>query len=313
MSDRSSSAGRAFLSRLVVAVAVSAVFAALAWADATGFRGAPASAWLLPVAIAMAAGGAVEAARLAAGRGLRLHAPLVAAAAIAVALSPAIGRTLPATEAAPLAALGKAAVACAAVVGVMVAAEILVYRRGCRALDRLVGGVCTAVMIGLPLAFMVGLRLLRTDPVTPPNGGAVSLGLLPLVSLIAVVKGGDIAAYGVGSLVGRHRMTPLLSPGKTWEGAAAAVVASVAVAWLFLAGDRWTCPTRPWGGWPVYGLAVGVAGMLGDLAESLVKRELEAKDSGRLLGGLGGFLDLVDSLLLAAPLAWILWVAGGSG
>jgi phosphatidate cytidylyltransferase len=61
----------------------------------------------------------------------------------------------------------------------------------------------------------------------------------------------------------------------------------------------------------VYGPLVGLAGMAGDLAESLVKRECGAKDSGRSLGGLGGVLDLVDSLLFAAPVAWLLWVAGG--
>jgi phosphatidate cytidylyltransferase len=72
----------------------------------------------------------------------------------------------------------------------------------------------------------------------------------------------------------------------------------------------WSEGRQPWGGWVVYGLAVGVAGMLGDLSESLVKRELAAKDSGRSLGGLGGFLDLVDATLLAAPVAWLLWVLG---
>jgi phosphatidate cytidylyltransferase len=313
VSERSSPAGRGFLSRLVVAAGVIAIFSALAWADATGFRGAAPSTWLLPVAVAMAAGGAVEAARLAAARGLPLRTPLVAAGAIAIATSPVIGSALPATDAPPLAALGKAAVACMAAICAMVAAEIPGYRGGCRALDRLVAGGFAAIAIGLPLAFMVGLRLLRADAAATLDGAAQSLGLLPLVSLIAVVKGGDIAAYVVGSLVGRHRMTPLLSPGKTWEGAAAAVAAAAVVAWLLLDGDRWACPARPWGGWPVYGVAVGLAGMLGDLAESLVKRELGAKDSGRLLGGLGGFLDLVDSLLLAAPVAWILWMAGLGG
>jgi phosphatidate cytidylyltransferase len=68
---------------------------------------------------------------------------------------------------------------------------------------------------------------------------------------------------------------------------------------------------RPWGGWLVFGLGVGLAAMVGDLAESLLKRECGAKDSGRSLGGLGGFLDLVDSLLFAAPVAWLLWVLGG--
>jgi phosphatidate cytidylyltransferase len=129
------------------------------------------------------------------------------------------------------------------------------------------------------------------------------------VSLIAVVKASDIAAYAVGSLVGRHRMAPIVSPGKTWEGAAAALVAAVAVAWLVcerLADGG----TRPVGGWLVFGVAVGLAGIAGDLSESLVKRDLQAKDSGGALGGMGGFLDLVDSLLLAAPVAWVLWAIG---
>jgi phosphatidate cytidylyltransferase len=88
----------------------------------------------------------------------------------------------------------------------------------------------------------------------------------------------------------------------------------VAVAWFvidwlpraWLGGGAGT----PWGGWPVYGLVVGTAGMVGDLAESFVKRELGTKDSGRLLGGLGGVLDLVDALLVAAPVAWLLWALG---
>jgi phosphatidate cytidylyltransferase len=127
---------------------------------------------------------------------------------------------------------------------------------------------------------------------------------------VAVVKVGDIAAYLAGSVAGRHRMAPLLSPGKTWEGAAASLAASCAVAWLLLERLSWSTVARPWGGWLVFGACVGAAGMIGDLAESLVKRELGAKDSGRSLGGLGGVLDLVDSLLVAAPVAWLLWVMG---
>ena len=105
-------------------------------------------------------------------------------------------------------------------------------------------------------------------------------------------------------------MAPLLSPGKTWEGAAAAIVIAMAVAWLVLERITWPTTARPWGGGLAYGILVGGAGMLGDLAESLVKRDLGAKDSGTALGGLGGVLDLVDALLLAAPVAWLLWVAG---
>ena len=82
----------------------------------------------------------------------------------------------------------------------------------------------------------------------------------------------------------------------------------MAVAWLVI--GRGGFPSAPLGGWAVYGLLVGLAGMLGDLSESLVKRECGAKDSGQSLGGMGGFLDFVDSLLLAAPVAWMLWAAG---
>jgi phosphatidate cytidylyltransferase len=109
--------------------------------------------------------------------------------------------------------------------------------------------------------------------------------------------------------MGRTRMAPVLSPGKTWEGAAASIAGSLAAAWLVLERLPIEPPTGPWGGWPVFGLAVGLAGMLGDLAESLLKREADVKDSGGSLGGMGGVLDLVDSLLFAAPVAWILWSA----
>ena len=135
--------------------------------------------------------------------------------------------------------------------------------------------------------------------------------MVPLVSLVAVAKAGDIAAYLGGSLLGRHRMAPTLSPGKTWEGAVASLAGSVAAAWILLELAATHLPVGPWGGWLVFGLLVGLAAMAGDLAESLLKRECGVKDSGRSLGGLGGFLDLVDSLLFAAPVAWLLWVAGG--
>jgi phosphatidate cytidylyltransferase len=86
----------------------------------------------------------------------------------------------------------------------------------------------------------------------------------------------------------------------------------LAAAWLLLVAARPAGSLQPWGGWLAYGLIVGVAGMIGDLAESLLKREAGAKDSGGSLGGLGGVLDLVDSMLLAAPVAWLLWAAGRS-
>jgi phosphatidate cytidylyltransferase len=297
-------ARRAFGSRAVVAVVVVAAFAALAWADATALGGARPAWWLLPVAFLLAAIGARELVALLAAAGRPVAEPIVVAGTLGIVMAAAAGSG---TAAASPATLGWVAAACMAAVAACFVDGIFRYRPGDRVLGRATAGAVAAVGLGLPLAFLVGLRLLDRRTAA---GTVEPLGLLPLVSLVAVVKAGDVAAYVVGSLVGRHRMAPLLSPGKTWEGAAASLAAAVAVAWIVLERIGWPTAARPWGGWLAYGLLVGVAGMLGDLAESLVKRELGAKDSGQSLGGLGGVLDLVDALLLAAPVAWLLWVAG---
>jgi phosphatidate cytidylyltransferase len=291
----------ALASRALVTVIAVAGFVALCQADVTGLLGAAPGWWLAPVAAIFAWVGATEAVRMAEGRGLAADGWLVPAATAALPLVAVAG-----APSGPLAAVGRVAVATVVAVGLLFGREIVRYRPGGRGLARLAIGIAIVVAIGLPLAFMVGLRLLGT-------GSEGFAGLVPLVSMVAVVKGGDIAAYLVGSAVGRCKLAPALSPGKTWEGATASLAASLALAWLLL--ERLPAvglgpATLPWGGWPVYGLAVGVAGMLGDLSESLVKRELETKDSGRFLGGLGGILDLIDSPLFAAPVAWLLWVCG---
>ncbi len=143
--------------------------------------------------------------------------------------------------------------------------------------------------------------------------------------LLCVVWVGDTAAFYVGRAWGRHKMAPSLSPGKTWEGAAASVVGSVLVA-AALVGLA-TLLQEPWDSavlalleraspsavlsypddwWYWLGLAVvvNVAGQVGDLAESALKRSAGVKDSGDLLPGHGGVLDRIDALLLAAPVLW---------
>lgn len=290
-------------SRAIVTVVAVAGFAALCQADLAGALGAGPGWWLAPVAAFLGWAGAVEATRMTAARGSAAADPLVPFATAALPLVAVAGAGVE-----PLTALGQVAVAVVVSVGLLFAIEIARYRPGGQALHRLAGGVFTLVAIGLPLAFMVGLRLVGA------GAGGIA-GLVPLVSMVAVVKGGDIAAYLVGSAVGRRKLAPALSPGKTWEGAVASLAASLGLAWLLLerlpAAGSGGSAAVPWGGWPVYGLAVGIAGMLGDLSESLVKRELDTKDSGRFLGGLGGILDLIDAPLFAAPVAWLLWVAAG--
>jgi phosphatidate cytidylyltransferase len=131
--------------------------------------------------------------------------------------------------------------------------------------------------------------------------GAVT-GQFYCLYLIAVTKFSDMGAYLVGSAIGRHQMIPHISPKKTWEGffgaLALALFASLALFAIMpghLSMLSWTHAT-------VLGLLLGFAAVVGDLAESIIKRSTGVKDSGNLLPGIGGALDLVDSLLFTAPL-----------
>jgi phosphatidate cytidylyltransferase len=194
-------------------------------------------------------------------------------------------------------------------------------------------------MFALPLA-MLCLGMLREDLSTALRGAALSYFSLPyivvpmaslvlihqaaggatlLLFLFAVVWTGDILAYYVGKNFGRHRMAPRISPKKTWEGAAASLAGSIAAGYLvmrysgaidaFLSGSRGGedagLPVSLTHTTFVLALAAGlnVAAQLGDLAESLIKRSVGAKDSGTLLPGHGGVLDRIDALLFAAPVA----------
>lgn len=300
-------------SRTVAAIVVAATFGLLAWADARGLGGALPAWWLMPIVVLLAVGGVGELIRLMTSDDLFLPAWILRPAAVAIPFAAAFGAEAFAaanSSASPAAAIGWAGATFMAAVLILFVDEIAAYRSRARSLERLSVAVFILAYLGLPLAFMVSLRLICLENLGPEQKGLAHLGIVPLLSMIAVVKGGDTAAYLVGSTIGRYRMTPLLSPGKTWEGAAASVAGAVAAAWVVLVAIRPAGSLQPWGGWLAYGLIVGVAGMVGDLAESLLKREAGAKDSGGSLGGLGGVLDLVDSMLLAAPVAWLLWAAG---
>ena len=114
---------------------------------------------------------------------------------------------------------------------------------------------------------------------------------------------GDTAAYYAGRAIGNHKLAPRLSPAKSWEGAAASVLVTLAYAWGFF---RWLLPQTPL----AYGLVVAavgnVAGQFGDLCESAVKRGAGVKDSGTMLPGHGGWLDLLDSSLFTMPAVYFL-------
>jgi len=143
------------------------------------------------------------------------------------------------------------------------------------------------LFVALPLSFLVPLHAAQ------PLGPRLVLFLLVLLWV------GDSLAYFTGRAIGRHKMAPELSPGKTWEGAAANLLGSLLVA---LAAARWIAlPALHLGAMAVL---ANLAGQLGDLTESAYKRAAGAKDSGTLLPGHGGMLDRVDSLIFAAPVVW---------
>jgi phosphatidate cytidylyltransferase len=122
---------------------------------------------------------------------------------------------------------------------------------------------------------------------------------------VVVTKFSDTGAYAVGSLIGRHKMIPRISPGKTWEGFGGAMVVSTGASLLVahLAGERLAGMT--WVHATILGIILSVAAVVGDLIESIFKREAGVKDSGKLFPGIGGILDLLDSLLFNAPLMYL--------
>jgi phosphatidate cytidylyltransferase len=132
----------------------------------------------------------------------------------------------------------------------------------------------------------------------------VEFGLWPLLMFAYVVKAADIGAYSIGSMFGKHKFSPKISPGKTWEGMGGAVGAAIIVA----IGFSLICDIMSW--WPaiIFGLVFAFVGQLGDLAESMIKRDAEQKDSANKVPGFGGVLDIVDSPLVAAPLAYLFFM-----
>ena len=132
-------------------------------------------------------------------------------------------------------------------------------------------------------------------------------GLWALVAVMFTVFANDTFAFFVGRAVGRHRMAPAISPGKSWEGFFGGTLAAVAAAFLILYRDRAEFLTISES--LILGATVAVAAVLGDLFESAVKRDLGFKDSGRLLAGHGGLLDRIDALLFAGPAAYCVILA----
>jgi phosphatidate cytidylyltransferase len=167
----------------------------------------------------------------------------------------------------------------------LVALNVLASERvGPPVLSDTAAAILAPVYIGLPLGSLVGVHAIA--------------GREAVLLLIATVAVSDTAQYYTGRTLGRTPLAPTRSPKKTREGAIGGFV--VAPAFLAVAGSYWL-PAYPWWWHASVGLGVVVAGILGDLFESMLKRAADMKDSGTLIPGHGGVLDRIDALLFAAP------------
>jgi phosphatidate cytidylyltransferase len=287
-------AWRLFLAPILIGVVIG-LFAADAWCG----EKAP-LLWLLACFLTWRS--TWELAQLLAAR-FEPNYPLVAGTALAVVSANwIIPLSAPASASATFAArLGPVMLVYAVAVMALFTSGMARYRAPGKTIETLGAELVALSYVAVFVSLTVQLRWVGP---TPP-------GYLPLGSLIVAVKCGDTCAYFAGRAFGRTKLSPLISPGKTRAGAVGAVIGSAAGSWAWLFwGTNWLTDAQP-GPWywaVLYGLVVGAVGLVGDLAESLLKRDVGAKDSAPLLPGFGGLLDLLDSVIFTGPVGYLLWL-----
>ncbi len=296
--------------RLLVSALLIAPLVTLLVLDYRSNFGAP-GIWLAPLPVLFTLLGVAEVLDLLAGKGLRpvawsvyAGALLVSGASLVPLLSPLLGAEPPA----PWSLLGWPLAAFVVAIALAFLAEMARYQAPGGVIVNVALAVFAVAYVAVLMTFLNALRLYQDN----------AWGMAALASLIFVTKMSDTGAYACGRLFGRHKMAPILSPKKTIEGGIGGVVTACFCSWLFFENllpilvsphaarpPLWACL--------VYGVVVAVAGVIGDLSESLLKRDMERKDSSRWMPGLGGILDVLDSLLLAAPAGYFCWLSGMLG
>jgi phosphatidate cytidylyltransferase len=226
-------------------------------------------------------------------RRFRPHAFVVAITYLALLFSPHWGHELPLQGELD-------GLAIAALMILMIFFRVRHPLEGFRSLDEIAAtllGFCYCILL---FSFSPKIYLL---PAT--TAGGLPASSFYLIHLVAVTKMTDAGAYLVGSAIGRQKLVPHVSPGKTWQGFWGSLVFAVGgsyLGWWFL-GDR--IPLVGPVGAGVLGLSLALVAVLGDLAESIMKRSLAVKDSGHVMPGIGGVLDLVDSIIFTAPVYYL--------
>lgn len=295
--------------RLLSAGVILCLLLALAALDFVGAGGAPAGGWLLLWLLIVIAMATEECLSLLAAKNLRPVQWPVYAGTVAITLAfglPILGRVVGQSTALsdgvspPLVALAIAA-------AVVLVVEMRRFHAPGQHIVHIALAIFAIVYVGVLGGFMTELRIFNNDN---------RQGMTALVSLLLVAKSSDVGAYLTGRLVGRTKMTPRLSPGKTVEGAFGGIATACVTSWAFFQFvapqlmQRSDYAPPGWLSTILYGFILAIAAMIGDLAESLLKRDMERKDSSTWLPGLGGVLDIIDSLLVAAPAAYLCWKLG---
>jgi phosphatidate cytidylyltransferase len=270
--------------------------------------------WLVPLLLFFTFGTSLEFAKLLRGSGRLVVPSLAVTGALATASCaalplfwPLFGMQYPAD--CPVGRLGWIGIGAIVGVGLSLAVEMRAYGTAPPGgIERVASAALATSYVGIPMAFFAAIRNLGVE---------ANWGLCAIVTFIAVTKSADTGAFFVGRSFGKHKMVPLLSPGKTWEGAVGGVLLSIAVSYVCI---HFLFPAlceraveAPWWGAPTLGFFCAVAGMYGDLAESYMKRDSGVKDSGGLLPGMGGVWDVTDSLIGASIPAFLCFAAGAVG
>jgi phosphatidate cytidylyltransferase len=182
-------------------------------------------------------------------------------------------------------------------------AQSLQFQKPGGTMARIAGTILAVAYVGLLGSFLIQFRWLEG----PYHG------LVPLIFLVSVAKGADTGAYTFGRIAGKHKLWPRLSPNKTIEGAVGGLVFGVLFALIVTLIARYILrvPTLSWPHAVAFGLIVATAAQLGDLMESMIKRDCERKDASETVPGFGGVLDVLDSLLFAGPVAFGFWLIFG--
>lgn len=183
---------------------------------------------------------------------------------------------------------------------IAVAVTHAVNKQSEQAIVHMAGTVLAMLYLGGLAWFIIALRVKHSQYPAPEGFHGSTMTIL---MMLLVVKFTDIGAYFGGRALGRHKLIPWLSPGKTWEGLicgvlTAGVVGAVCAAWIL---------NLHWYRALAFGVVIGAVGQAGDLFESMMKRDADVKDSGKMIPGFGGILDVIDSPLLAAPFAYVVF------